>query len=433
MSAFGVINLDYNLERSVQKHKTGENSAGENRDFHQHSMNNIVKRKKTVFFPASGVCSAQHVQTAVRQHERRVLSDNSNISHSTAVAPKPMVQCTEYPKAVKAKPAFRATPGNQGCRKVRKHRLSTKKKLCINGPERVIPFDEPMDLDDPALRLRHLLKTVPVGIKDIDSDKGELYSPAYAQDIIDYLQAVETRWSFPTDFLEDQTEVTPSMRAVLVDWLMQVQCHERLSDDTLHLTVALIDRYICHIVPAIHEVQLLGITCVLIAAKFVERFPPEISTLCHLTDNTYTEDEVITMEIRVLKTLKFDLNIPSPFAFLDRFLQAEENDSKVSHLCRYLLDLSLVSSGTVRFVPSMLAAGSLYLSRRIFLSLVGQVWSPNLAFYSKYSENDLVQCVRHLDKLLTKAPTGNHKAARNKHAKSDYGCISSNPLILPVM
>ncbi|XP_071081411.1 uncharacterized protein [Haliotis cracherodii] len=442
MSAFGVVNLDFDIHRSVPKHKTGRNVLGENLNFQQHTMNN-VKRKKTIFFPTSGVCSAQHVPTAIRKHvteERRVLSDNSNISHSnnssishgishsTATTKKQTVLCAEYTKVSKAKPAFRATPGNQGCRKVKKHKLSVKKKLCINGPERVIPFDEPMDLDDPALRLRHLLKTVPVGIKDIDADKGEFYTPDYAQDIIDYLQAVETRWSFPEDFLEDQA-VTSSMRAVLVDWLMQVQCHERLNDDTLHLTVALIDRYICHKAPAIHEVQLLGITCVLIAAKFVERFPPEIATLCHLTDNTYTEDEVITMEIMILKTLKFDLNIPGPIVFLDRFLQAEESDSKVSHLCKYLLDLSLVSADTVRFVPSMVAAGALYLSRRIFRSLMGMVWTPNLSFYSKYSEHDLIPCVRHLEKLLNKAPTGNHKAAKNKHAKSDYGCISSNPLI----
>ena len=35
-------------------------------------------------------------------------------------------------------------------------------------------------------------------------------------------------------------EVTPQMRAILTDWLIQVQVHEELCQQTLHLAVAFV-------------------------------------------------------------------------------------------------------------------------------------------------------------------------------------------------
>ena len=59
----------------------------------------------------------------------------------------------------------------------------------------------------------------------------------------------------------------------------------------------------------------------------------QVETLIHLTDNTYTHEEVIGMEIVVLKTLNFDLNLPEPVYFADRFIKAvtEEPHPKVGN------------------------------------------------------------------------------------------------------
>ena len=46
----------------------------------------------------------------------------------------------------------------------------------------------------------------------------------------------------------------------------------------------------------------------------------QISDLCHLTDNTYTRNEVLRMERCILRLLKFNLNVPDPVVFLERFL-----------------------------------------------------------------------------------------------------------------
>jgi len=80
--------------------------------------------------------------------------------------------------------------------------------------------------------------------------------------------------------LSSDPEVTPQMRAILTDWLIQVQVqnvHEELCQQTLHLAVAFIDKFLVVKGVKLQLLQILGITCLFIAAKYVERFPPEVS------------------------------------------------------------------------------------------------------------------------------------------------------------
>ena len=67
----------------------------------------------------------------------------------------------------------------------------------------------------------------------------------------------------------------------------------------------------------------------------------------------------------------------------------------------YLLDLALTEVTFVHFVASMLAASAIYVSRGL-LGAQGGEWNKSLAHYTKYSENDLEDCVKALRKMLCK-------------------------------
>jgi len=56
------------------------------------------------------------------------------------------------------------------------------------------------------------------------------------------------------------------MRAVLIDWLVEVAEEMDLSSDTLYLSKNYVDRYLSMKRVRRGEVQLLGITCLVIAA-----------------------------------------------------------------------------------------------------------------------------------------------------------------------
>ena len=126
------------------------------------------------------------------------------------------------------------------------------------------------------------------------------------------------------DYLGDQTEILPKMRAVLIDWLIGVHLQFHLLQETLYTTVAILDRYLQHDVKKISrsKLQLVGVASMLIAAKYEEIYAPEVKDFVYITDRAYTERDILKMEIRILNTLNFDLGRPLPLHFLRRASKA---------------------------------------------------------------------------------------------------------------
>jgi len=73
------------------------------------------------------------------------------------------------------------------------------------------------------------------------------------------------------------------MRAILVDWLVEVHMKFNLVPETLFLCINVIDRY-CEIVNVPRaKLQLVGVTALLIACKYEEIYPPEVRKNCVLS------------------------------------------------------------------------------------------------------------------------------------------------------
>ena len=70
-------------------------------------------------------------------------------------------------------------------------------------------------------------------------------------------------------YLNQQPQVTPRMRAVLVDWLVEVQENFELNHETLYLAVKLVDTYMA-IVPNVprDNIQLIGSVALFLASKY---------------------------------------------------------------------------------------------------------------------------------------------------------------------
>lgn len=46
------------------------------------------------------------------------------------------------------------------------------------------------------------------------------------------------------DYLKDHREITPKMRSIVIDWLIEVQLEYQLLQETLHITVGVLDAYL---------------------------------------------------------------------------------------------------------------------------------------------------------------------------------------------
>jgi len=91
-------------------------------------------------------------------------------------------------------------------------------------------------------------------------------------------------------FMDFQEDINEKMRAILVDWLVEVHLKFKLLPETLYLTVNLIDRYLCKEQVHRSKLQLVGVTAMLIASKYEEIYPPIVKDFVYITDNAYTKD-----------------------------------------------------------------------------------------------------------------------------------------------
>ena len=76
------------------------------------------------------------------------------------------------------------------------------------------------------------------------------------------------------DYITQQTDVTPNMRAVLVDWMVEVQENFELNHETLYLAVRLTDHYLMKKNVSKDALQLVGAAAIFIGCKF------DVSTKC---------------------------------------------------------------------------------------------------------------------------------------------------------
>ncbi|KAH9488428.1 G2/mitotic-specific cyclin-B [Bulinus truncatus] len=271
----------------------------------------------------------------------------------------------------------------------------------------------------------YITSSVPVGVEDIDSKPDSLTTTQYSQDIIKYLMYLESRHPLKNDFLDTSPAITTKMRGLLMDWLIQVQSHEELKDETLHLCVDLIDRFLSLVNVDMSKLQLVGISSLLVASKFNERFAPEISTLCYLTDNTFVKEEVLHYEKLILHKLKFDLSKPVCITFLDRFLQVHKHSVEIEYLAKYLLDLTIMYAHLMPVLPSLKAAAALFMARQLLMDSVPP-WTRGLHYYTGYSQSSLQEVADELSSLLLKVRSSKNQGARNKYNTEQYSYISAH-------
>jgi len=220
----------------------------------------------------------------------------------------------------------------------------------------------------------------------------------YSADIVKYMRKLETSFSVPVDFLES-CSISKSMRSTLVDWLIQVQHHLKLGQETLYLTVSMLDLVLDKRDVDPDKLQLVGISSMLVASKMEEYYPAEIKKLLHLTEDSYSHREVLEMELVLMEVLDYQLYIPSPQVFLLRYTAASLHPSNPLFLptCHFLIDSHLPATSHPSIPPSHLAAAAVLVSGILFCittSLTSffprTVWTPTLEYYSQYTVDELL-------------------------------------------
>ncbi|XP_021727543.1 G2/mitotic-specific cyclin-2-like [Chenopodium quinoa] len=258
-------------------------------------------------------------------------------------------------------------------------------------------------------------------ILDIDGrdSKNPLAVTDYIDDLYLYYKKMEACSCVSPDYMSQQFDINEKMRAILIDWLVEVHYKFELRDETLFLTIHLIDRFLAKHTMVRKKLQLVGLIAMLLACKYEEVSVPVVEDLIFISDKAYTREDLLEMEKIMLNTLQFNMSLPTPYVFLRRYLKAAESDKKLELLCFYLIELSLVEYEMIKFPPSLLAAAAVYTAQ---CSLYGfKQWSKTCEFYTNYTEDQLLECSRLMVNFHQKAGTGKLSGVHRKYSTSKFG------------
>lgn len=267
---------------------------------------------------------------------------------------------------------------------------------------------------------------------DIDSqDKGDLLAVAdYVADMYALYRKLEKQSIVSPDYMQKQNDINDKMRAILLDWLVEVHLKFKLMPETLFLTTNLIDRFL-EVSPITRKnLQLVGVTAMLLASKYEEIWAPEVKDFVYISDNAYTKDQILDMEKLMLNTLKFNLSVPTPYVFTTRFLKAARADSQVQVVTWFFVELCLPEYSMLRFSPSHIAAAAVYTA--LLTVQKAPSWTYTLQRHTGLTETELKLCVSLMVGLHQKASTGSLTAVHKKYVGPKFQSVAIlPPAILP--
>ena len=288
-------------------------------------------------------------------------------------------------------------------------------------------------------------------VEDVDAaDGGDPQLCAeYVKDIYDYLRELESRYAVRPDFLaaapaaespqgddvdSRRSEITGKMRSILVDWLIQVHQRFDLLQETMYLTVSIMDRYLSLRFDDVtrENLQLVGVTCMWIASKYEEIYAPPIGDFVYITDDAYDERAMRQAELDILRTLDYNLGKPLPLHFLRRNSKAGGVDGLRHGLAKYFMETVLQEYSFAHVAPSQLAAAALCLSCRVVADggAVNIKWQDKMVHYSGYEESQLEPLMSSIATFVVASKTSTRlTAVREKYSSPKLLSVAVSPLL----
>ncbi|KAK6630641.1 hypothetical protein RUM43_014626 [Polyplax serrata] len=201
---------------------------------------------------------------------------------------------------------------------------------------------------------------------------------------------------------EHSPGIKPRMRSILLDWITEVCEVYQMHRETYYLAVDYLDRYLS-LQTGVVKSQLQ-----LIASKVEEIYPPKLTEFAYVTDKACKAEQILDMELVILKTIDWNLASVTAYAWLNLYTQicntsgsssstsssANSSNSSNTNATNYsfvfpnhsikeflqssqLLDLCVLDEGSLRFPYSILAASCIYLTSYTdqILRVSGLQWS----------------------------------------------------------
>lgn len=318
-------------------------------------------------------------------------------------------------------------------RKGRDRRALVGKKAVTSKKVKTSP--EPMDVDLGGIMalLDDACDVIPDDVTNVDAE--DTNDPQAAsenvQEIYAYLRQLEDRYPVTEDHLSG-SRISVRMRAVLINWLADVHSQFKLLQETLYLTVDILDRFLSAEASKMQykQLQLVGVSSMLVACKYEEMYVPEVGDFVYITDNAYDSSAILSMELKILRVLDFNLGKPTAINFVRRNSKTGSVQLMEHSLAKYILEECFTVYPLASVKPSQKAAAALLVSLKLSSPKadLASLWDANLAFYSGYSLSALASTTALISgRLIEVQKCTKYRAAFAKYDSASKGHASRIP------
>ena len=110
----------------------------------------------------------------------------------------------------------------------------------------------------------------------------------------------------------EDTELTPEIRTVSINWLIMIIYKIfKFKENTLFLTVQIIDRFLSKKMLSVERTELLILCSLILSSKHEEIDYVNMVESLQLSSNKFTKEEIINMQYEILNELNFELIVPT--------------------------------------------------------------------------------------------------------------------------
>lgn len=234
----------------------------------------------------------------------------------------------------------------------------------------------------------------------------------YEEKIKKYLVSKDSENILEKNFISSQKEINYKMRAKLVDWIIDVSLKFKLLDQTLFASIWYLDQYISKSKEiSKNNLQLIGICCLMISAKFEEVYPPCLSDYEKVCDGAYSIDEIIDFEGEIMVTLNFNLAFNSSLLFYQKNAKELSIKGKPYFYGEFLLTNGLLDETINNYSQNILSEAVCFLLNKMF--------KLKLKFDDKKEISQIKTAAKNIYKFLKKTEKLELTATKRKFGKSE--------------
>jgi hypothetical protein len=162
--------------------------------------------------------------------------------------------------------------------------------------------------------------------------------------------------------ISTQSDFNPLHRERAIHRIIELNYRFQLSSDALYNAVCYFDIVLSNVSIAPTDFELVASVCYWISSKVDTRYEPTVDKINDTIGTTFTLSSFKSMEITILKALKFQLTFPTAKFFMRHIFKKSLATEPIFNVSNLLVEVALLKFKFVDVFPSVLAASAIAIS-----------------------------------------------------------------------